>query len=145
MRHKVVLEAVPGLDVTFDNAALPWHTSATVTGQDRPGVLAALAAAFAAAGVVVHRARVTTAGSDVVDRFALSDRHGRKLDAAAIERVRRALAGERPPPPAGPRSSADATLGERERNAVETRRSRSGNEVVLICAPEAPGRVSPGP
>ncbi len=96
LRHKVVLEAVPGLDVTFDNAALPWHTSAIVTGQDRPGVLAALAAAFAAAGVVVHRARVTTAGTDVVDRFALSDRHGRKLDDAAIERVRRALAGERP-------------------------------------------------
>jgi Kef-type K+ transport system membrane component KefB/glycine cleavage system regulatory protein len=96
LRHKVVLEPVPGLDVTFDNTALPWHTSATVTGQDRPGVLAALAAAFAAAGVVVHRARVTTAGTDVVDRFALSDRHGRKLDAAAVERVRRALAGERP-------------------------------------------------
>jgi UTP:GlnB (protein PII) uridylyltransferase len=39
---------------------------------------------------------VTTMGSDVVDRFALTDRHGRKLDATAIERVRRALAGERP-------------------------------------------------
>jgi Na+:H+ antiporter len=96
LRHKVVMEAVPGLDVSFDNRALAWHTSATVTGPDRPGALAALAAAFAAAGVVVHRARVATTSEGVVDRFALTDRHGRKLDAAAIERVRRALAGERP-------------------------------------------------
>jgi Kef-type K+ transport system membrane component KefB/glycine cleavage system regulatory protein len=95
LRHKVVVEAVPGLDVSFDNHALAWHTSATVTGPDRPGALAALAAAFAAAGVVVHRARVATTAAGVVDRFALTDRHGRKLDAAAIERVRRALAGER--------------------------------------------------
>ena len=96
LREKVVAEAVHGLDVSFDNRALAWHTSATVTGPDRPGALAALAAAFAAAGVVVHRARVATTAAGVVDRFALTDRHGRKLDAAAIERVRRALAGERP-------------------------------------------------
>jgi Na+:H+ antiporter len=96
LRQKVLLEQAPDLDVAFDNRALPWHTSAIVTGPDRPGALSALAAAFAAAGVVVHRARVTTMGSDVVDRFALTDRHGRKLDATAIERVRRALAGERP-------------------------------------------------
>ena len=145
LRHKVVLEAVPGLDVTFDNAALPWHTSATVTGQDRPGVLAALAAAFAAAGVVVHRARVTTAGSDVVDRFAFErpprPQAGRDRDRARPAGARRGAS----PPPAGPRARMTPRLGERERNAVETRRSRSGNEVVLICAPETPGRVSPGP
>jgi Kef-type K+ transport system membrane component KefB/glycine cleavage system regulatory protein len=94
--EKIVAEAVHGLDVSFDNRALAWHTSATVTGPDRPGALAALAAAFAAAGVVVHRARVATTAAGVVDRFALTDRHGRKLDAAAIERVHRALAGERP-------------------------------------------------
>jgi [protein-PII] uridylyltransferase len=95
LRHKVVVEPVVGLELAFDNSALPWHTSATVTGRDRPGALAALAAVFAAAGVVVHRARVATVGDEVVDRFALTDRHGRKLDGAAIERVRRALAGER--------------------------------------------------
>jgi Kef-type K+ transport system membrane component KefB len=96
LRQKIALTAVHDLQVRFDNSALPWHTSATVTGRDRPGALAELAAAFSAAGVVVHRARVATSGGDVVDRFALSDRHGRKLDDAAIERVRRALAGERP-------------------------------------------------
>jgi glycine cleavage system regulatory protein len=95
LRQKVVAEAVHGLDVSFDNRALPWHTSATVTGPDRPGALAALAAAFATAGVVVHRARVATTDEQVVDRFALTDRHGRKLDDAAIDRVRRAFGGER--------------------------------------------------
>jgi Kef-type K+ transport system membrane component KefB/glycine cleavage system regulatory protein len=96
LRQRLVVDAVPGLDVTFDNTALAWHTSATVSGPDRPGALAALAGAFAAAGVVVHRARVATTPEGVIDRFALTDRHGRKLDAAAMERVRRALAGERP-------------------------------------------------
>jgi UTP:GlnB (protein PII) uridylyltransferase len=96
LRQKVVLTAVHDLQVHFDNSALAWHTSAAVTGRDRPGALAELAAAFSAAGVVVHRARVATSGDEVIDRFALSDRHGRKLDDAAIDRFRRALAGERP-------------------------------------------------
>ena len=48
------------LDVQFDNDAAPWHTTCTITGRDRPGMLAALAGAFAVAGVTVHSARLTS-------------------------------------------------------------------------------------
>jgi UTP:GlnB (protein PII) uridylyltransferase len=96
LRHKLVLQPVDDLEVSFDNTALPWHTTSTIEGPDRPGTLAASAAAFAAAGVVVHSARVASDGGRVIDRFALSDRHGRKLDDAAIARVEAALGGTRP-------------------------------------------------
>ena len=85
---------MPDLIVQFDNDSAPWHTTCTVTGHDRPGTLAALAAAFAAAGVVVHSARVARVDGELVDRFALSDRLGRKLDdggdGARPRRARRA-------------------------------------------------------
>jgi UTP:GlnB (protein PII) uridylyltransferase len=44
---------------------------------------------------VVHTARVSTRDGIIHDRFTISDRLGRKLDAPAMERVQRALAGER--------------------------------------------------
>lgn len=88
--------AMPELEVSFDNEALPWHTSVTVSGTDRPGVLLAVSAAFAAADVVVHTARIATAADTVSDRFAVTDRLGHKLDASAMARVRAALAGEKP-------------------------------------------------
>ena len=47
---------------------------------DRPGLLHALTAAFAAAGVSVHAARITTEGDQAVDYFELSDGRGAKLD-----------------------------------------------------------------
>ena len=87
---------MPDLELAHDNDTLPWHTAVTVTGPDRPGVLAAVAAAFAAADVVVHTARVSTAHGSVADRFAVSDRVGRKLDEATVAVIRAALAGERP-------------------------------------------------
>lgn len=83
--------AMPTLAIEFDNNALPWHTAATVTGPDRPGALLAVSAAFATADVVLHSARISTNDDQVNDRFAVSDRLGRKLDAAAMERVRLAL------------------------------------------------------
>ena len=92
--QRLVVEVATGLRPTFDNEALPWHTACTVTGRDRPGALSSLTAAFAAAGAVVHSARVATIDGDVVDRFTLSDRHGRKLDDHAIARVTAALDGE---------------------------------------------------
>lgn len=88
--------AMPDLEVTHDNDTLPWHTAVTVTGPDRAGVLAAIAAAFAAADVVVHTARISTAHGSIADRFAVSDRVGRKLDEATVAVIRAALAGERP-------------------------------------------------
>jgi [protein-PII] uridylyltransferase len=84
--------AMPTLTITFDNEALPWHTAVTVTGPDRPGVLLAVSAAFAIADVVVHTARVATADQLVNDRFAVTDRLGRKLDETAMQRVRLAVA-----------------------------------------------------
>ena len=79
--------------VAADQHALPWHTVVTVTGADRPGVLRAVARAFATAGVVVHSARLSLDGDQFRDRFSVSDRFGRKVDDAAIERLRAALAG----------------------------------------------------
>ncbi len=51
--------------------------------------------ANAAAGVVVHTARIRTSDLRVNDRFAISDPLGRKLDEAAMARVRNALAGKK--------------------------------------------------
>ena len=95
LKKPVILEPMPLLDLTFDNDLLPWHTACTVTGGDQRGVLQSVTAAFASVDVVVHSARVATQGSRVNDRFSITDRHGRKLDEALQERVRRALAGSR--------------------------------------------------
>ncbi|CAN5536732.1 hypothetical protein BH10ACT2_BH10ACT2_14560 [soil metagenome] len=85
----------PRLVLTFDNDALPWHTLCIVTGPDEPGALMAVSAAFAAAKIVVHSARVASFGGAVSDRFAVSDRLGRKLDDVSMGRARAALAGDR--------------------------------------------------
>ena len=95
LRQRPVLEPVPGVDVSFDDGSLPWHTACAVRGADRPGVLAAVATAFAAAGVVVHGARLAVERDTFVGRFSLTDRHGRKLDEPAKARVEQALAGSR--------------------------------------------------
>jgi UTP:GlnB (protein PII) uridylyltransferase len=96
LRRPLGAQPMPELQLAYDNEALPWHTSVVVTGPDRPGVLSAVSSAFAMAKVVVHTARIATDTSGVHDRFAVSDHVGRKLDADAMDRVRRALAGERP-------------------------------------------------
>ena len=93
------LHAVRDLNVRFDNGAAPWHTLCTIDGRDRPGTLAALAAAFAATGVRVHTARLTVTAGEFSDRFALTDRLGRKLDGPTAERVTRTLAGSPPRTP----------------------------------------------
>jgi Kef-type K+ transport system membrane component KefB/predicted amino acid-binding ACT domain protein len=84
-----------GLIAEFDNEALPWHTACDVIGPDQPGGLLAISAAFARAKVVVHTARIATGDGIIHDRFTISDRVGRKLDPVAMDRVQRALAGER--------------------------------------------------
>jgi UTP:GlnB (protein PII) uridylyltransferase len=90
------LRVLTDLEVRFDNHAAPAHTVCTITGEDRPGALAAVAAAFAAAGVTVHSARLTTSGGRLTDRFGLTDRLDRKLDDGATARIERALAGSPP-------------------------------------------------
>lgn len=97
LRSRLVFPAMSGLTLEFDNDTLPWHTTVDVRGDDRPGVLQALTAAFAAADVVVHTARVATEDGLVRDRFAVTDRLGRKVDVATADRVRAALTkGGRP-------------------------------------------------
>jgi UTP:GlnB (protein PII) uridylyltransferase len=85
--HDVVLE--------FDNDSMPWNTVCIASGPDQPGALYAVSAAFSAADVVVHTARVSSSRGRIPDRFLVSDRVGRKLDSKAMGRVREALAGNR--------------------------------------------------
>jgi [protein-PII] uridylyltransferase len=87
LRTPLVTPPLPDVDVTYDDASSPWHTRCTVTGPDRPGLLHALTASFAAAGLSVHSARVTTDGDRVVDSFELTDTNGAKLDDRAKARV----------------------------------------------------------
>jgi Kef-type K+ transport system membrane component KefB/glycine cleavage system regulatory protein len=74
--------ALPEATVTFDDAASPWYTLADVEAPDRTGLLRDLTAAFTAAGVSIHSARVTTADGRALDRFELTDRRGGKLSEA---------------------------------------------------------------
>ena len=95
LRRRLRAPLVVGLVADFNSDALPWHTVCDVIGPDQPGALLAVSAAFARADVVVHTARIATSGHIIHDRFTVSDRRGRKLDEAAMQRVHRALAGKR--------------------------------------------------
>lgn len=64
--------------VEFDDQASPLYTACQVTAPDQPGLLHAVAVAFAGAGVDVHAAAVETNGRLAHDRFDLSH-SGRKL------------------------------------------------------------------
>jgi [protein-PII] uridylyltransferase len=75
------------LTFNLDNEAHPWHSVVTVSGQDQPGLIQAVAAAFAKANINVHHARITTRDGNVADRFEVSTRHGRKITDGALQRV----------------------------------------------------------
>ena len=95
LRSPLRAPTVVGLIAEFKSDALPWHTVCDVVGPDQPGALLGVSAAFARADVVVHTARIATSDHIIHDRFTVSDRRGRKLDEAAMQRVHRALAGQR--------------------------------------------------
>lgn len=76
-----------GLSMSLDNDAHPWHSVVTVTGSDQPGLIQAIAAAFARARISVHHARIATVDGSVSDRFEVSTRHGRKITESALARV----------------------------------------------------------
>jgi Kef-type K+ transport system membrane component KefB len=88
---RLTFPAMPGLTVQFDNDSLPWHTAVSLTGADQPGLLQAVSAAFVAAGMVVHTARIATTDGQVADRFAVTDHVGRKVTAESVERMQAAL------------------------------------------------------
>lgn len=95
LRKPLRASGVSGLMAEFDNEALPWHTACDVIGPDQPGALLGVSAAFARAKVVVHTARIATSDGTIHDRFTISDRVERKLTVSSMERVQRAMAGER--------------------------------------------------
>jgi Kef-type K+ transport system membrane component KefB/predicted amino acid-binding ACT domain protein len=83
----------PGAEVVFDDDASPWYTLCEVRCVDRPGLLHAITAAFASAGVDVHSARVRTVEGQAADRFEVTDRNGRKLGEPAKRAVIEAVTG----------------------------------------------------
>ena len=83
--------ATPGAQVSFDDDASPWYTLCEVRGVDRPGLLHAITVGFASAGIDVHSAQVRTLEGQVVDRFELTDRNGRKVGDGAKRAVVEAL------------------------------------------------------
>ena len=80
------------LSFALDNEAHPWHSVVTVSGSDQPGLIQAVAAAFARARISVHHARIATVDGWVSDRFEVSTRHGRKISRVALDRVNDLLA-----------------------------------------------------
>jgi Kef-type K+ transport system membrane component KefB/predicted amino acid-binding ACT domain protein len=76
-------------ELTFDlnNDAHPWHSIVSVQGSDQPGLIQAIATAFARARINVHHARISTSGDDVADRFEVSTRLGRKISQVHIQRL----------------------------------------------------------
>jgi UTP:GlnB (protein PII) uridylyltransferase len=75
------------LSISLDNDAHPWHSVIRVSGADQPGLVQAVATAFAMAKTNVHHAHISTQGDDVSDRFEVSTRHGRKLGPQALQRI----------------------------------------------------------
>jgi UTP:GlnB (protein PII) uridylyltransferase len=91
LRGPVPEGSIISASVRFDNDSNPWHTVCTVEADDVPGVLAAICAAVTSAGAEVHSARIASRAGVVLDRFELTDRTGRKLDANAQSRLRQRL------------------------------------------------------
>lgn len=87
-RGAVGAAPVDDATVAFDDDASPWYTLADVEAPDRFGLLRDLTAAFTAAGVRIHSARVATSAGRAVDRFELTTPRGAKLSAADQEAVR---------------------------------------------------------
>ncbi len=83
----------PDVELAFDHASSPWHTVCRVAAGDRYGLLALVTAAFAAAGVSVHAARIDTVDGVALDEFELTSPAGAKLTSSQQAAVCAALAG----------------------------------------------------
>jgi len=74
--------------VRFDDRGSPWYTVLEVESDDRPGLLHAITASIASAGVNIHSARVrTTDAHRALDSFELTDDRGSKLTPAMQQRI----------------------------------------------------------
>gem|GEM_PF-27247 len=85
--------ANPDAQVIFDDAASPWYTLCEVRSPDRRGLLHTITVGLASAGADVHSARLVTTHGRAVDRFELTDRTGRKLDAEVKDAIVVAVTG----------------------------------------------------
>jgi Kef-type K+ transport system membrane component KefB len=104
----------PDATVTYDDEASPWYSLVTVEAPDAPGLLAAVAGAFAAAGADVHRVFATTDGGTAYDVFEVTDGTGRKLSQGQREAFETALRSGR-------------TSRRRRPHQLITRRKHSGH------------------
>jgi Kef-type K+ transport system membrane component KefB/glycine cleavage system regulatory protein len=77
-----------GVTFAFDDRASPWHTVCEIEADERPGLLADIAAVLRAAGVTVRAARASSQDGRAYDTFELAMTDGRKLDAATEDRIR---------------------------------------------------------
>lgn len=102
LRGRINLASLHDLTVTFDDGASPWHTQCTVTGTDRPGLLAAITGALDRAKIDVHAATLVRCdgcdadGTDetrpgILNCFQITDRHGEKLGPAGRRAVLKAF------------------------------------------------------
>jgi Kef-type K+ transport system membrane component KefB len=98
--REMVTDPVVAAAVDFDQTASPWHTVCVVRAPDRPGLLHAIAAAFASIGVDVHAAQVGVEHGIALDRFEVSLPDGSKLGAtegaSVVEALARGVALDRP-------------------------------------------------
>ena len=116
---------VAEVELRWNDAASPWHCVVEVRAPDRTGVLHAVCTALARAGADVHSARIGTTDGVAVDRFAVTDRTGRKLDDATKEQVALLLrTGVRPRRRWVPRRTHQVgTSPKHEGHGLETRAS----------------------
>jgi len=71
------------VDLEVDNRSDPTYSIVNLWSEDTPGFLYALTQGLALRGIDIHQIRIRTDGHRVIDRFHLSDRHGRKIITAA--------------------------------------------------------------
>ena len=91
-RRKLAVGSAPfGLVATADNSAHPWHSVIRVEGPDRKGLLRDITGILAKSGIAIHHAKIATENEMAHNEFEVSDRHGRKLAAAALERIQHQL------------------------------------------------------
>ena len=91
-RRSLGAAAVTDASISFDGAGSSRFTACRVVAADRPGLLHALAVAFATAGADVHAASIATCDGVATDRFDLSASTG-LLDEPMQTRIRELVLG----------------------------------------------------
>jgi [glutamine synthetase] adenylyltransferase / [glutamine synthetase]-adenylyl-L-tyrosine phosphorylase len=71
------------IDLELDNRADKRATVVDIWAEDAPGFLHGFTQALAMRGISVHQTLIRTEGQRAIDRFFLTDAHGRKLVSAA--------------------------------------------------------------